>query len=114
MTRRKIHEAQIGETKVELFRSGETAPLTYADGVHGFTLEDGKILMDLFAVDPSSTDSCQQRNLVGQLVIPVPQFVQFARSVSHQAAQVVSMSKVREIAEREVGSRAFATDGERS
>lgn len=95
MVRRKVQESWVGSTRVELYHPGRPSPESFADGVHGFTLEDGNVKMDLYVLDPTSDRSCQRRDLVGRLVIPVERFAQFARSVNHLGTQVTAMEKGR-------------------
>ena len=97
MIKHKIHEARAGERKIELFDSDRLEHAVHIDGVHGFSFdEDGNLRMDLFTLGPDSTPGHQQRDLACRVVMPPAQFMHFARSVHHQARQLVAAAKARD------------------
>jgi len=97
MERRKVHETKVADTRIALFDTDRLANPAPADGVHGFRLEGGNMRMDFFRIAEGSTAEAQNRDVACSVVMPLAQFLHFARSVNHQVMQFAGLAKHREI-----------------
>ncbi len=95
MNRRKIHEAKVKDTQIQLFDTDKLDDPVLVDGVHAFSLDGNNLRIDLFTVSDDSTGECQRRDVACRVVIPVAQFGHFVKSVNHQAMQFASAAKAK-------------------
>ena len=94
MSKRKIHEANINDRKIELFDNGEMVEKTQADGIHRFSLEGRNVCMDLFAINEGlSADGAQARDLIARIDMPIERFALFATDVSKHMLKMVAAVK---------------------
>lgn len=88
MSGRKISEVVADGSKIELYGQEGGDREIFVEGIHGFTISGGNVKMNLYTVAPDSTPQLQRREVVGRLVMPLPQFMQFVQFSNNQAAQI--------------------------
>ena len=88
MSGRKIYEVVNEGSKIELYGNEGGDPETFVEGIHGFTISGGNVKMNLYTIAPDSTPQLQRREVVGRIVMPIAQFMQFVQFANNQAAQI--------------------------
>ena len=96
MSKQDNQERASSEFKIERRNVDPSDHEFFVEGVHSFALKGTNMRMDFFTIDRDAAHEYPRRNFACRLVMPVPLFIDFARSIGQQATQIAVARRKRD------------------